>query len=198
MELDEMKNTWNTLDKRLNKMLHLQDSLIREVMQTKVNKSITLLRNWEIFGAIVVTLLIPFIVYVYLTRNNGLLSWNILLVVSGIASVGLSFWQAYKVQCLMKVDYSRSISENVYYINRYKIWYEKEKMAMSFVIGPVLAILLVVYYAQLNASLPHWVLLFSILLCTTVYCYWSYKTIIKQKIPSIVRSLEELKEISEE
>jgi len=197
MELDEMKNTWETLDNRLNKIQLLQDSLIREMMQTKVNKRIDRLRNWEILGAAVVIFVIPFIAYLYLTYNWDFPAWHIFLILAFIVCVGLSFWQISKVQRLLKIDYSKNISENIIHINRFKIQYEKEKLIMNF-ITPVFFIFIVINYAYMGAQLSKWILMICVLLFAAIYNYWAYKIMIKRKIPTILKSMEELKELEEE
>lgn len=192
-----MKYTWNVLDKRLNKMELIHDSLIRNIIQTKVNKSIDRLRNWEIVGAAVVILVIPFITYLYLTTHRDFLAWHLFMILAAIMCVFLSFWQISKVQRLMKIDYSKNISRNINHINRFKIQYEKEKLFMNLV-GPVFLILIAINYAQMNARLYQWVLMISLILFTAIYSFWCYKAIIKQKIPTILKSMEELKELEEE
>lgn len=197
MELDEMKNTWYIMDKRLNKMELIHDTFIREVIQSKVNKSIDKLKNWEITGTAVVILLIPIIIYLYLTTQWDFITWDLFVIFSGLICTLLTFWQIVKVRQLMKVDYTENIARNIHHINLYKIQYEKEKLVMS-VIGPVLTILIVMNYLQMKAELHRWAFMIAVILFAGIYCYWSYKNMIKQKIPAILKSMEELKELQEE
>ena len=64
MELEEMKNTWNLLNRRLDEDKLLKESLIREMIQRKADKVVNKLINYDIFS--VVTLLLLYTI-------NGLL-----------------------------------------------------------------------------------------------------------------------------
>jgi hypothetical protein len=91
----------------------------------------------------------------------------------------------------MKFDLNQSVSDNIYYINRYRLQMKWEKpielIAVSF-----LAILGVWRYAEMKASLFLWIFL----ACTIVLggLFWVvYRRIYDRSIRSILKNLDELK-----
>ena len=198
MEPNELKEAWTALENRLKKTEELNESIILEMIRTKANKSISRLTNWEIFGAVIVLLCIPFIIFMLYFFRGRFPMWDIYMLFSGIICLALLIWQLYKVYGLMKVNLSESIRDNTYCINQYNIQMKREKVIISYVVGPVFAILGVLMCASMKATLPLWIFLACMIILATLANFWQYKRFYGKNINSILKSLDELKELKEE
>ena len=198
MELDNLKEAWIALDNRLKKDEELKESIILEMIQTKANKLINKLMNWEVFGAVIALLTTPFSVIMFNLFGGKFPMWDILVLFVIIVGIVLFIWQLYKICGLMKVDLSRSIRDNTYYMNQYNIRMKREKVIMGFIVGPILAILSVITYASMKASFAFWIFLLFAIIFTTLASFWQYKRLYGKNIDSIIKSLDEIRELKEE
>ena len=80
MDLEEMKERWAALNDRLERTEMLQESVIRELVQTKGEKSVSRLINWETFGFVVTILIIPYSIYVYHRFGGHFAMWDLFIV----------------------------------------------------------------------------------------------------------------------
>jgi len=195
MELDDLKNTWASLDDRLKKQEVLKESIMKELLQTKSDKALNRLIAYEVSGVIVLLLVIPLIIYgmdfrVDLPEYTAFMYCMLVISIIGI------IWQALKVYGLMQIDFSKVISNNILYTNKYNIKIKREKMFMLFFI-PVLALSIVFLYVRLNANAVLWTFMVCGLIGASLYTYWSYKKLYDKNIASILKSLDELKELEE-
>jgi hypothetical protein len=198
MELDEMKVAWTALDNRLKRNEELKESIILEMIGNKASRLINRFITWEVISAIGCFLCIPVCVY-SLDRFMGLIhvTYDVIMLSSIIFLCVYPFWSFYKIHGLMKFDLTKNVGMNIYYVNKYNIQIKREYKIVAFFIGPVWAILLILFYASFHVSLPLWSFLFCTLIAVTIVCYWFYKKYDKN-IASILRSLDEIKELQEE
>ena len=96
----------------------------------------------------------------------------------------------------MNFDLSKDVGNNIFFVNKYNLQIKREYKYVTYFAGPAFGILLISVYASLKAAFPWWSFLFCILLAVTVVMYWSYKKYAKD-IASILRSLDEIKELKE-
>lgn len=198
MELNELKNTWAALDNRLKENNLLNETIIKKMAESKVDKSLNRLLFWDIFSIAICTLLIPFITYWFSKYSGKILFGDIVVVYAGIVCIISVVWYITKVNYLMKINTIKNISNNIYYLNKYSIYVKRERLAMSYFIGPSMALLCILGYAEAKATLPIWILLISILVVCTVITHLSYKRLYEKNIDSIRQSLDEIKELKEE
>jgi hypothetical protein len=197
MELEELKKMWTSLDERLNKQEVLKESIIREMIYAKSNKSLSRLLNMEALGAVVFISIIAFIAFVFEKFGGKRFMWDITVIYSGIFCLVFLPWILYKIHGLMKIDLSGSIKNNVFYINRFNIQIKREKISTIFW-GPVFAVLIILVYLEAKASVSVWIVMSCGILLASLSSYWSYKKIYDKNIALIKKSLEELKELEEE
>ena len=197
MELNELKEAWTALDNRLKRNEALKESIILEMMKSKAGKLVNRFMIWEIISVVVLTLMIPLIIF-QLDRFGGK-NWAIgtTLLFILVGCFVYPFWGVFKIHGLMKFDISKHVSNNIYCVNRYRIQLNREKKVFYYFVGPVLVILGVSSYATAKATLPLWAFLFCMFIVGGLVCYWSYKWSNKS-IDSIIRSLDEIKELKEE
>lgn len=194
MEMEDIKNTWKKLDERLQKSNLFQEKLIKNTIHTQSKKSVGKLIASDFVSVIILLLLVPFIVFFYIKRSGILLAWDIFVIFSILLCLGSTIWLTYRIWWLMKIDFSKSIKENVYIINKYNIYVKREKMILNFFM-PVYLILIVFIGFQTKAGINWWVLFICLTGLAILYGYWSYKRIYFKNIDSIKKSLDELEEL---
>ena len=111
MELEEMKERWAALNDRLERTEMLQESVIRELVQTKGEKSVSRLINWETFGFVVTILIIPYSIYVYHRFGGHFAMWDLFSRVAIVVDGLLVLWTGYKLYGLMKIDFTKVVKE---------------------------------------------------------------------------------------
>lgn len=195
MELDELKNTWTSLDERLKKQEVLKENIMRELLHTKSDKALNRLIGLEVFGDIVILLIIPVIIYA-INLHIDWVEYRIFMYAMLVVSVLTVCWQTYKIYGLMKVDFSKTVSTNIEHANKYNIRIKREKIVMLFFV-PVLLLFCVYLYAQLNVSGTLWGFMTCSFIALILFSVWSYKKLYDKNIKSILKSLDELKELEE-
>lgn len=197
MELDELKNTWELLNRKLEEDKSLKESLILEVIRTKADKSVSKLVNYDILSFVILILLIPCIAYAYSRYSGKFNFWDIYMIYAMLVCISGIGWYMLKIRILMKVDLSQKISENIYYTNQYNIWIKREKLLMNMIVGPVFPILAIFMLIEINAGAYLWLGVISLFVLASVSTYWSYKRIYEKNISSILKSLGEIKDLEE-
>ena len=191
MELEEMKERWAALNDRLERTEMLQESVIRELVQTKGEKSVSRLINWETFGFVVTILIIPYSIYVYHRFGGHFAMWDLFIRVAIVVDGLLVLWTGYKLYGLMKIDFTKVVKENILRVNRYTVQITREKIFTAAIIGPLFVILSVVMSIEMKAPDFIWGVLFGVVVATTVACYWLYKRCsIRISLTSVVSSSE--------
>jgi uncharacterized membrane protein len=190
MELDDFKKTWTALDNRLKENDFLKESIILEIIQSKANKSVNKLQNWDMFNLVGSIVFIP-VLWFFLEHAKGKLPLFILIYAIALLVVS-AIWYSYKMYGLMKVDLAKSVSDNIYHMNRYSLLMNWEKLIGSIAIS-VLFILIVLQYAEAKASLFLWIVLSCAIILGVLFEYWFYRRVYDKNIGSALKSLEELK-----
>ena len=197
MELEELKEAWAALDNRLKRNEKLNESIILEMMQSKAGKKVNWFIALEMFSFAVLLLMVPFCIFIFNIRGGKYLVFDLyILFAAAICSIYI-FWGAYKLHGLMKFELSKNVGNNILCMNRYNIQLKREKKILTYFVGPVFVVLAVVMYAIMKATLPLWTFLICGFSLAGLFCYWSYKKYDKS-IESIIRSLDEIRELKEE
>ena len=198
MELDELKNTWMVLDEQLKKNEMLNRRIVREMLYKKSNKSLNWLISYDVLGIPVLLLVIPFCVWLYnLPRTGNMLFPKILFIFTIIVSILGIIWYCYKLKQLMKMDFSKSVKDNMLCLNKYNFMITKEKSIQYFVLAPIISLLCIFSYYELKANVSWRVFLVVMLILAIAGTYWMYKKIYDKNIQSIKKSLEELEELKD-
>jgi len=199
MELEELKNTWAALNARLKDNELLNKQIVQGMLNDKTNKSLNKLVNYEMIGIIVLLLVIPLCIWALNYRFEKFLFPKILIVFAMAISIFGIIWGGYTLKkYLLKIDFSQSLKENMFYINKFAIYYGKSKMISYFFVIPVISLLGILSYYELKAPFHLWIFLFVALTIGIITTYWIYKKVYDTNIQSIQKSLEELKELEED
>jgi len=197
MELHELKNTWLVLDEQLKKNETLNNQIIQEMLQKKSNKSLNRLLNTDFFGLILLLIAIPVAIFGYqLPRFENFLFPKILFaVIIPIALIGLVFY-CYKLKYLMKMNFSKSVKDNMYCLNKYIIMIKQEMLA-TVVIALIFAILGALSYYEFKADFSYWTFLIAGVALGVLLSFWMFKRIYNTNIHSIKQSLADLEELKD-
>lgn len=199
MEMDELKNMWSVMDEKLRKQELLNESIIREMMTTKGNKSLNKLIAYEVLGFSICLLVIPLVVYFSrIEKIKPFILWDILMYVALIFCSLYCIWAIWKLFDLFKMDFNKKISTNVNLVNKYDIKIKYEKIFMLFFMNPLLFILCVLCYAEINVTIELWVFLFAVFFICIGFSIWSYRKLYPKLIGSIKQSFDRLEELKEE
>jgi len=197
MDLNELKNVWDSVDERLKKQEILRESIIGEMIYKKTSKSLNKL-VWSEFIAIAVCLgIIPFIVWAYGKFGGRFLTWDILILYSLLFDIVVLPYILYKAYILIKIDLIGNMKSNSYYINKFEIAIKREKIFMT-ILGPIFIIIMIPMLIELRANAFAWAFAICMVIFASLFTYWSYKKIYDKNIKSIKKSLEELKELEDE
>ena len=194
----ELEERWAALNDCLERTEMLQESVIRELVQTKGEKSVSRLINWETFGFVVTILIIPYSIYVYHRFGGHFAMWDLFIRVAIVVDGLLVLWTGYKLYGLMKIDFTKVVKENILRVNRYTVQITREKIFTAAIIGPLFVILSVVMSIEMKAPDFIWDVLFGVVVATTVACYWLYKRVFDKNIRRLQESLAVIEEVGEE
>ena len=196
MELDELKNTWTVLEKQLKKNETLNKQLLLEMLRKKSNKSLNWLVNTDFFNIIIWLLAIPAGIWIYNAKHHfrgDFLSIKIFAVVFVVMSVVGVIGSCYGLKYLLKIDFSKSVKDNIYCITKYDTMVKQSKI-VTYIMFFVMTLLGAFCYYELHANISHWTFLIVVVSVCVIISFWMYKKIYDPNIQSIKQNLDELKE----
>jgi hypothetical protein len=197
MELDELKNAWTSLDERLNKQEKLKESIIREMLVAKLDKSLSRMINHGYVGIIVCLGIIPLFVWrmnqIYFgTFKTILFLLGITFAISGVILCIIELIKLYKI------DFSKPVSNNIRLLQNHKIWLKRQNMGVYIVVSILIILAVIAGLLSPNMELWRWVGI-AVFVCIGIAgAFWEYKHFYGKNIASILKSLEALKELEEE
>ncbi|WP_029905136.1 hypothetical protein [Prevotella sp. 10(H)] len=197
MELDELKDTWHSLDERLKKQEMLKENILKEMLHAKSDKALGRLINFEFLGIILTIIVIPFMIFL-ITQGYlyFILQQVIVYLAIGYSILGI-IAQIRKVYMLMKVDFSKPVSNNIVLIQRFNIQIRREKIA-SFTVIPLIGLFFVLPYTTLQMELWRWIAVVGVFVIVIILSYWQYKKIYDKNISHILKSLQELRDLEDD
>ena len=199
MELEELKNRWTSVDERLKKQEMLNTRMVEEMLKDKSKGALSKLINYETLSGTVSLAAIPLGFWLLSEPRfaDTFFPKLIFIAVIIMATVQVILSGYALRNCLMKINFSANIRDNMSFVNKFGIYYRKTKMANYLIVIPVLSLLGILSYYELNASFHLWVFLIAALLFATGITIWIYKAVYDKSIQTIKESLAELSELEE-
>jgi len=199
MELDDLKEVWASVNERLKENEMLNKRMVQEMLSNKSNRSLNKLVNTEVFNIVVLLSVMPLCIWLLSCRFQNFLFPKIMFLVVIVISIFGIIWGGYTlIKYLLKIDFSKSVKDNMFYVNKFAIYYRKGKMVNYLVIIPVISLLGILSYYELKATFYMWVSLSVGLIIGIGITYWMYRRIYDANIQSILKSLDEIRELKEE
>ena len=197
MELDELKNTWSSLDERLKKQEVLKENILKEVLQSKSGKSLSRLTNYTYLGIVLSLIGIIPMVYTVTSIYFGIFKTSIfilcicLLLVAAIVGI-------YNVIHLNKIDFTGNISDNIRLTKIYEIRVKKQMIPIYIFAAVIFIMAIIASLLSPNMEAWRWAAIFVCMGIGIVGGVWEYKKMYKANVKSILKSMDDLKELEEE
>ncbi len=191
-----MKTAWKELDKKLDRQETLSETFIRESIAARSQRSVNKFLNFELIGAAVLLVIIPFIVRQYgMPWADKIPGMKITLIAAFVLClIGLA-WQSIKIRSIFKIDMSKGVSNNIAYVKRYELYALYEKRFLIIFV-PLLLLAGIIWRAVVMNDAPwYWAFLAVAVIIGTLYSVWYYKKFYSGNMAAIKRGLEELKDL---
>ncbi len=196
MELDELKNTWTSLNERLQKQETLKETIIKEMLQSKSGESLSKLINYTYFGIIVGLLAIIMLAYRLTITYFG--AFKTTLFVGAIVFLALfAVIGILNVIHLHKIDITKSVCQNINLVQTYKIRIKKQVISSYVFVVLFITAAIVACIISPNMELWRWVVIGIFVIIGIIGAYWEYKRMYKANTDAILNSLDKLKELEE-
>ena len=194
MNLENLKSEWSAMNNRIEKQEIFKEKIYCQILNTKSDKSLNRLIAYEVVNLIFNVLLIPVLYYFF--NNMGIEFVRTVIICAIVFMVICVVWYGIKVFVLSKIDFTKTLKNNLLHINKYSIYLKYEKLFIYCILIPVIFAVCVFYYAKFHASLSLWIFLSCVgivLIIFTIYWYHLYS----KNISTIQQNLKELRELEE-
>jgi hypothetical protein len=198
MELEELKNVWNSFDTRLQQQEMLEKVILKESLVSKSDKGLGRIINYGYFGLTLIVFGLFVLIWAIFSFTNHPLPLRIGLYMTLIFCIYGLVQQIIGLSKLHKIDLSSPIRENLQRVSVYRIYYNKQLIIMLAGAVILLIPIIISLFFFVKAQTWKWIFLFGALAMATVGTWWEYKQMYQKNIGIIQKSLEELKELEEE
>jgi hypothetical protein len=193
MNLENLKSEWSAMNDRMEKQEILKEKMFCQMLNTKSDKSLSRLVAYEVIGLIVCILFIPVMFYIF-----NKIQMELVRSIIGCAIVIImicAIWQGIKILCLSKIDFAKTLKNNLLYVNKYAIYIKYEKL-VNYFMTPLLVAFFVFFYAKMHASLLLWISMSCMFIAVILFVIYLYR-LYNKNISTIQQNLEELRELEE-
>lgn len=199
MELDKLKEIWTSLDNRMQQQEVLKTTLIKEMLISKSDKALSRLINYNYLGLILGFICIPFLIWIGTLPGAFSIVKNIfipIMIILLVINIVISIIQLIK---LHKIDLSHTVNQNIHIVHKLNIFnkrYYLTSTAIAFLLVFIFIFILFISYSTYIAYW-RWGICITAISVGIIFCVWEYKRIYRRNFNSILKSLEELKELEE-
>lgn len=197
METDEMKRKWQEMENALAEQKFINEKMVRDMTVFRSKRSVNRLVWWNAVG-IVVALAMAVMSFgnIMALKDYRLADSLGVFTVRGIVFTLFAVIFAWNIIMLRKVDLSKTLSENMLYIQKFTNWLKWEKAIV------VTLFLLTAFDAITSAmgrGFPFFFWLGLILSQAVIglFIYIVFRAVFDRNINSIVKSFDELKTLEE-
>lgn len=197
MELEELKNMWIASSMQ-QKDFTLNEQLVKKMLQKKSNNALNKILNTQVFGLIILLLIIPFMVWAltdlypkYKLSILHTISLTYWLVVSSISAILVG----YAIIRLLQFDVAKPLSYNLKIINREKPSFMLRLRIVTYSIILIGFIPTFIINWQVG-KVWLWVFFFAVMAICGLWSCLSYRQYNKN-LESVVSGLEELEKLKE-
>ena len=195
MELEKLKEIWTSLDNRMQQQEVLKTTLIKEMLISKSDKALSRLINYSYFGLILIISMIPLMLWIWQLPGN--ISNVFILIVIVFLLFGIITGIIQLVN-LHKINFSTPVNQNIYLVQKTNL-FNKRISFIAYIIATILFVSVII--AMLNSPYLiqswRWFIIITIVFVGAIAGYWEYKRMYRRNFNSILKSLEELKELEE-
>jgi hypothetical protein len=200
MNIEELKNAWDTYDKNLNSKINLD--LLKEVTINKT-KSLTHTFKFSVIVEVVVSLF--FVNYMVEVVIEHWATWEYSLpaLVIGLISLGTVIWNVYALIQLAFLNYDASITEAQKKMERIYRQSKWQNTTLHYLLVPLAgAMMAIMALKYLNLPLTGHldIILYAVLGCIAVVpmVVWIVKMTPDKEMESAIRFLDDIKKFEKE
>ena len=194
MNLENLKSEWSAMNDRMEKQEIFKEKMYCQMLNTKSDKSLNRLMLYEIISLIGSVLFIPVLLYIFYQER---FEYMRPIAIGAIVILAICvFWYGFKVLVLSKFDFSKTLKNNLLYINKYSIYIKYEKLLLYYGLIPVIIVTCAFYYIKLHAPLFSWIAMSCVFVAMTFLTIYLYR-LYNKNISTIQQNLEELRELEE-
>jgi len=193
MNLENLKSEWSAMNDRMEKQEILKEKIFCQMLNTKSDKSLNRLMAYEVVSLIFSILCIPVLLWF---NNTGIIFVQTAIIGVIVILAICVIWYGIKVLVLSKIDFTKTLKNNLFYVNRYAIYIKYEKFIGYYFILPLIIAICVFHYAKMHASIFWWAFMFCTLTAVILYTIYFYR-LYNKNISTIQQNLEELRELEE-
>lgn len=195
MELEGLKEIWTSFDNRMQQQEGLKSTIIKEMLVNKSDRSLNRLINYNYFGVIFCIVMLPFLFWCWtLASAVNFIGW----VMAPVALVFLFFsiiMGIIQLKKLHQVNFSLPVNENMYRMQKFNL-FNKRYLMMSYIFAFVFVfVVIVIVLISAHIEPWRWWGLIAAIPFGIILSVWEYKRMYRRNIDSILKSLEELKEL---
>ena len=194
MDLENLKSEWSAMNDRMEKQEIFKEKMFCQMLNTKSDKSLNRLVALEVINLIGSILSIPFCIYVF--NKNGMELMRPFIIGGIIVLIICVILYSIKILILSKIDFTKTLKNNLLYINKYSICTKYEKLFIYYVLIPVAFASGVFYYAKMHVSLYWWILLSCVGIAMIIFTIYIFR-LYNKNISIIQQNLEGLRELEE-
>ena len=196
MELEELKEIWTSLDERMQQQEGLKTAIIKEMLLNKSDKALSRVINYSYFGVIFGIVCLPVLIWGWTlssaAMNRIVVPFVVLFILFYIIVLIIQLLK------LNKVNFSNPIKDNNRIVNEIVI-FNKRSLIITNIAGFMLFIFVIVVALITFSNVEPWMIgaLIAGLFIGAIGAIWEYKRIYRRNFGTILKSLEELKELEE-
>ena len=194
MNLENLKSEWSAMNDRMEKQEIFKEKMFYQILNTKSDKSLSRLVTYEVVSLIFSIIFIPVLFYMF---NNIRMEFVRTVLIGAFVILLISVvWYGIKVLVLLKIDFTKTLKNNLFYIGKYAIYIKYEKLIGYYLLMPLIIIICTFHYVKIHASLYWWVLMSCSLIAVIIFSIYLYR-LYNKNISTIQQNLEELRELEE-
>jgi hypothetical protein len=194
MNLENLKSEWSAMNDRMEKREILEEKMFCQMLNAKSDKSLNRLVAYEVAGLIFGVLFVPVLFYCF---NSIELGFERTVIIGAIVFLAICvIWIGIKIFALSKIDFSKSLKNNLFYVNKFAIYIKYERLIGYYFVIPLAGLICVIHYTKIHASLFWWVLMSCFLTTMIIFVIFFYR-LYSKNISTIQQNLEELRELEE-
>ena len=162
------------------------------MLNAKSDKSLSRLIAYEVGFLIFSIIFIPVLFYMF---NRIKMEFVRTVLIGAFVIMLISVvWYAIKVLVLLKIDFTKTLKNNLIYIGKYAVYIKYEKLIGYYFLTPLIIIICTFHYLTMHASLYWWVLMSCSLIAVIIFSIYLYR-LYSKNISTIQQNLEELREL---
>ena len=199
MELEKLKEIWTTLDNRMQQQEVLKTTIIKEMLVSKSDKALSRLINYSYLGIITLLIGIPFFIWLSSAiKVFDFIKSIFIPVMIMFLLIGLIFSIIQLIK-LHKFSFSKTINQNIHLIQKLNTFNKRYYIISMVILFLFTFISLTIVFISYAAYIAYWrwIAMIAILIAGVFLCFWEYKRMYRRNFNSILKSLEELKELEE-